>query len=191
MLKVLLAMKNPTEAIMSLLKGHTVDTLRDNESMLKAIAKNNYELILFEGEIKVLPSIKATDPRVEVIFFSDSEVDAVEAVKNGASAYFSLPFEIERLKEIIDSISDLFHVRKESAELERLLSAKYTFLRGVIGKNPKMLDIFALTRRIAPYFKTVTIMGETGTGKEIIGKALHSLSPAAKIPLLFVIVQDL
>jgi len=180
MLKVLLAMKNPTEAIMSLLKGHTVDTLRDNESMLEVIAKNNYELILFEGEMEVLPSIKATDPRVEVIFFSDSEVDAVQAIKNGASAYFSFPVGIERLKEIIDSISDLFHVRKESAELERLLSAKYTFLPEVIGKNPKMLDIFALTRRIAPYFKTVTIMGETGTGKEIIGKALHSLSPVSK-----------
>lgn len=180
MLKVLLAMKNPTEAIMSLLKGHAVDTLRDNESMLEVIAKNNYELILFEGEMEVLPSIKATDPRVEVIFFGDSEVDAVEAIKNGASAYFSFPIGIERLKEIIDSISDLFHVRKESAELERLLSAKYTFLPEVIGKNPKMLDIFALTRRIAPYFKTVTIMGETGTGKEIIGKVLHSLSPVSK-----------
>jgi DNA-binding NtrC family response regulator len=184
MLKILLAMKNPTEAIMSLLKGHTIDTLRDNESILEVIAKNNYEIILFEGEKDVLQSIKATDPRAEIIFFGDSEADAIEAIKNGASAHFAPPVEIKRLKETIDSISDLFQVRKESAELERLLSAKYTFLPGVIGKNPKMLDIFALTRRIAPYFKTVTITGETGTGKEIIGKALHSLSPASKNPFI-------
>jgi len=184
MLKILLAMKNPNETIMSLLKGHKIDTLRKNESLPDAIANNNYELILYEGEMEILQSIKTLDPRAEVIFFSDSDVDAVEAIKIGASAYFSLPIEFERLKETLDTINDLFQVRKESAELEKLLSAKYTFLPGVIGKNPKMLDIFTLIRRIAPYFKTITIMGETGTGKEVIGKALHLLSPAAKKPFI-------
>lgn len=184
MLKILLALKNPNEAIMSLLKEHKVDTLRKNESLPDAIAKNNYELILYEGEMEIMQSIKTLDPRAEVIFFSVSDVDAIEAIKTGASAYFSPPIEFERLREIIDTINDLFQVRKESAELERLLSAKYTFLPGVIGKNPKMLDIFTLIRRIAPYFKTITIMGETGTGKEVIGKALHLLSPAAKKPFI-------
>jgi DNA-binding NtrC family response regulator len=184
MLKILLAIKNTNEAIMSLLKGHKIDSLHNNESLPDAIVKNNYELILYEGKMEILQSIKTLDPRAEVIFFGDSDVDAIEAIKIGASAYFSPPIESERLKETIDTINDLFQVRKESAELEKLLSAKYTFLPGVIGKNPKMLDIFTLIRRIAPYFKTVTIMGETGTGKEVIGKALHSLSPAAKEPFI-------
>ncbi len=184
MLKILLGLKNPTEAIMSLLKEHTVDMLSDNESLLEAVAKNNYELVLLEGEMGALQTIKALDPRIEVIFFGDSKTDAIEAIRQGASAYFSFPLEIKRLKEIIDSISDLFKVKKESAELERLLSAKYTFLTGVVGKSPKMLDIFSLIRRIAPYFKTVTIIGETGTGKEIIGRALHTLSPATKNPFI-------
>ena len=184
MLKILLAMKNPNEAIMSLLKGHSVDTLRKNESLPDAIVKNNYELLLYEGEMEILQSIRTLDPRAEVIFFSDSDVDAIEAIKIGASAFFSPPIEFERLKETIDTINDLFQVRKDSAELEKLLSAKYTFLPGLIGKNPKMLDIFTLIRRIAPYFKTITIMGETGTGKEVIGKALHLLSPAATKPFI-------
>jgi DNA-binding NtrC family response regulator len=184
MFKVLLALKSPTQAILSLLKGHAVDRLGENESLFEAVAKNNYELILFEGEKDVLQSIKATDPRAEVIFFGDSEVDAIEAIKKGASAHFAPPVEIKRLKETIDNISDLFQVRKESAELEKLLTAKYTFLPGVIGKNPKMLDVFSLISRIAPYFKTVTIMGDTGTGKEIIGKTLHSLSTVAKHPFI-------
>lgn len=184
MLKIFLALKTPNEPVMSLLKGHKVDILRGNESPTDAIAKNNYELILFEGEMEILQSIKTLDPRAEVIFFGDNDVDAIEAVKIGASAYFSPPIEFERLKETVDTINDLFLVRKESAELEKLLSAKYTFLPGVIGKNPKMLDIFTLIRRIAPYFKTITIMGETGTGKEVIGKALHLLSPAARKPFI-------
>jgi DNA-binding NtrC family response regulator len=184
MLKILLALKTPNEPVMSLLKGHKADTLRRNESLTDAITKNNYELILFEGEMEILQSIKTIDPRSEVIFFGDNDVDAIEAVKIGASAYFSPPIEVERLKETVDTINDLFQVRKESAELEKLLSAKYTFLPGVIGKNPKMLDIFTLIRRIAPYFKTITIMGKTGTGKEVIGKALHLLSPAARKPFI-------
>jgi two-component system, NtrC family, response regulator AtoC len=184
MLKILLALKTPNEPVMSLLKGHKADTLRRNESLTDAITRNNYELILFEGEMETLQSIKTIDPRSEVIFFGDNDVDAIEAVKIGASAYFSPPIEVERLKETVDTINDLFQVRKESAELEKLLSAKYTFLPGVIGKNPKMLDIFTLIRRIAPYFKTITIMGETGTGKEVIGKALHSLSPADRKPFI-------
>jgi DNA-binding NtrC family response regulator len=184
MLKILLALKNPNEDIMSLLKEHKVDTLHKNESLPDAIAKNNYELILYEGDMAIMQSIKTLDPRAEVIFFSVSDIDAIEAIKTGASAYFSSPIEVERLRETIDTINDLFQVRKESAELERLLSTKYTFLPGVIGKNPKMLDIFTLIRRIAPYFKTITIMGETGTGKEVIGKALHFLSPAARKPFI-------
>jgi len=184
MLKILLALKNPGNDIMSLMKGHKVDTLHRNESLPDSIAKNNYELILCEGKMEILQSIKTLDPRSEVIFFGDSAVDAIEAIKIGASAYFSPPIEFEKLKETIDTVNDLFQVRKESAELEKLLSAKYTFLPGVIGKNPKMLDIFALIRRIAPYFKTITIMGETGTGKEVIGKALHSLSPAINQPFI-------
>ena len=184
MLRILFALKKSNEAIMSLLKGHAIDILHKNESPPDAIANNNYELILYEGKMEILQSVKTLDPRAEVIFFSDSDVDAIEAIKIGASAYFSPPIEFERLKETIDTINDLFQVRKESAELEKLLSAKYTFLPGVIGKNPKMLDIFTLIRRIAPYFKTITIMGETGTGKEVIGKALHLLSPAAKKPFI-------
>jgi DNA-binding NtrC family response regulator len=184
MLKILLALKNPNEATISLLKGHKVDTLHKDESLPDAIVKNNYELILYEGEKEILQSIRTLDPRAEVIFFSDSDVDAIEAIKIGASAFFSPPIEFERLKDTLDTINDLFQVRKESAELEKLLSAKYTFLPGLIGKNPKMLDIFTLIRRIAPYFKTITIMGETGTGKEVIGKALHLLSPAATKPFI-------
>ena len=137
MLKIFLALKTPNEPVMSLLKGHKVDILRGNESPTDAIAKNNYELILFEGEMEILQSIKTLDPRAEVIFFGDNDVDAIEAVKIGASAYFSPPIEFERLKETVDTINDLFLVRKESAELEKLLSAKYTFLPGANREKPQ------------------------------------------------------
>ena len=184
MLKILFALKNQSEAVTSLLKGHKVDMLSKNESISGIIQKDNYDLVLLEGEMDVISSIKAVDPRIEIIFFGGKEEDALEAIKQGASAFSSLPVEIGRLNETIDNISNFFAVRKESAELEKQLSAKYTFSPGIVGKNPKMLDVFALIRRIAPYYKTVTVMGETGTGKELIARALHSLSPVAKNPFI-------
>jgi DNA-binding NtrC family response regulator len=183
MLKIFVALEKPPEYITSLLKDYSLDILREEESLFETIAKNNYEIILFDGKIEVIQSIKALDPRAEIIFFGSRE-NAIEAIKQGASAHFSFLDEIQRLKETIDRISNLFGERKESAELERQLSEKYTFFPGIAGKNPKMLDIFGLIRRIAPYFKTVTIMGETGTGKELIGKALHSLSHASENPFI-------
>lgn len=184
MLKILLALKSPSEAIMALIGAYRVDMLKENESLPKAVTKNSYDLILLEGETDVLPSIKAIDPRVEVILFGHREDDVFESIKQGAYAYFLFPVEIENLKKTIDSISEMVVIRQENAKLERQLSTHYTFFSGVVGRNPQMLDIFTLLRRIAPYYKIVTIMGETGTGKEVIAKALHSLSPYSKNPFI-------
>jgi DNA-binding NtrC family response regulator len=184
MLKVLLALKKPSEAIMSLLDGHLVNMLRKNESLSKAVEKKNYDVVLFEGNIDILPSIKAVDPRVEMILFGEKDGVAIEAIKLGASAYFSFPIEIEKLRETIDGISNLVEIRRENAELEGQLSEKFTFFPGVVGRNPRMLDIFSLIRRVAPYYKTVTIIGDTGTGKELIAKALHNLSPVSEHPFI-------
>lgn len=182
MLKILLAFKDPSEAVVDLLKGHKIDTPPENKPILELVTKNSYDLILIKGGIELLPPIKHADPRVEVITFCDKE-DAIEAIKQGASACLTLPVDLERLKDAVESIHNMFDTRRETAELERLLSAKYTFA-GAVGRNPHMLDIFALLKRIAPYYKTVTITGETGTGKEIIARALHASSPFAKSPFV-------
>jgi len=184
MLKILFTLKKPVEDVLALLKGYSVETLREDESLLPRIAKGNYDIILLEGEIDILPAIKATDPRVEVIFFGEQKEDTIEAIRRGATAYFSYPVEIERLRETIGSISNIAGLRAENAELERLLTTKYTFFNSIVGRNPQMLEIITLIRRIAPYYKTVTIMGETGIGKELVARALHSLGPSEKNPFI-------
>jgi len=184
MLKILNALKSASEAIATSIGAHTVDVLREDGSLLEVVAKNSYDLILLEGEINLVPSIKAVDPRVEVILFGTGEEEVFESIKQGAFACFSYHVDMERLKETIDSIEDVVVLKQEIAKLEMQLSTKYTFLDGVVGRNPKMLDIFNLLKRIAPYYKAITIMGETGTGKEVIAKALHSLSPVSKEPFV-------
>lgn len=183
MLKILLSLTDITNDLMALLKPHNVETLKEGASLTGTVSDNSYKLIILDRGISILPSIRKADPRAEIILFGDSEVDAVEAVRMGASAFFELPVDLEKLERTIGDIEDLFEMRRETAELERLLNTKCTFA-GVVGRNPGMLEIFSFIRRIAPYYKTVTIMGETGTGKEVIAKALHSLSPAPEGPFV-------
>ena len=94
-----------------------------------------------------------------------------------------MPVDLDRLKATIDDIADMFEIRSETARLEEQLDSKYTFA-GIVARNPKMLEICSLIRRIAPYFKMVTIIGETGTGKEIVARALHALSARPKDPMV-------
>jgi DNA-binding NtrC family response regulator len=184
MFKILLSLKRQSQVVMPLIHSYKVDTLREYESLLEVISRKDYDLILLEDDIDMISQIKSIDPRAEIILFGNRGEDIFEFIRQGAYAYFSFPVEIEKLKETIESVADMVALRQENAKLERQLSANYTFFDGVVGRNPQMLDIFTLLKRIAPYYKMVTIMGETGTGKEIVAKALHSISPAATEPFV-------
>src|SRR4029077_2961453 len=68
--------------------------------------------------------------------------------------------------------------RRKTFELDRDLLDAYQF-EGIVGRSPLMLDIFAKVRRVAPHFRTVLVTGSTGTGKELVARALHRLSPVS------------
>ena len=101
----------------------------------------------------------------------------------GASAHFPLPLDLVRLEGTIGDIAALFDMRVETARLERHLDSQYVFA-GIVARNPKMLEVFSFIRRVAPYFTIITITGETGTGKEVVAKAIHALSPKSGEPML-------
>jgi DNA-binding NtrC family response regulator len=176
MLKILIALKKAPESILQALEGHEVEQTEGNGDSLLALVKHgNYHLILAKGLGSLLPDIKATDPRAEVVLVGESESASVEAIKNGAFAFLTEPVDVERLAGIVGEINEMCAVRSEMAHLEEQLDQKYTFA-GIVGRNPKVLDIISFIKRIAPYFKAVAITGETGTGKEVVARALHSLS---------------
>lgn len=186
MLKILYALRGPVSEIFSLLSGHRVEILSGERSLRENLFKKHYDLILLEDGIDAMQVVKTEDPRAEVILFSTEEINSVEALKKGAFACFALPFqEPERLREIIGVLSEMVRIRVETAYLEKQLTLKYTF-SGVVGRNPQMLNIFDLLRRIAPYYRMLTIIGETGTGKEALARALHMISPVANQPFVAV-----
>jgi len=183
LLRVFLSLKDSHNDVLPLLDGHQVDVHNGTGSFQQKIATGNYHLVLSDADASMVPSIKLADPRVEVILIGNHRDDGVEAIREGAWAHFSTPLDLDRLKATIEEIVDMFEIRSETARLEEQLDSKYTFA-GIVARNPKMLEICSFIRRIAPYFKMVTIMGETGTGKEVVARAIHSLSAKQKDPLL-------
>jgi DNA-binding NtrC family response regulator len=178
-LRVLVALSSTHRALLGLFEACEVHLRSPGEVTEHLISQNGYHLILLENGNGLLSLVRAADPRAEIIVFGRDEDAAVEAVAKGASAYFTLPPDLERLRETISGITEIFSLRQETGRLEKLLQDHYLF-RGVVARNPQMLEILNYMRRVAPYYRTITITGETGTGKEVIAKALHSLNPGVK-----------
>lgn len=169
--------------LMGLLGAFNTVVWSEAEPLIEQIKRNSYNVIIMAYELDLLQSVKNADPRIEVFLVGGSGMDEVEAINRGATACLPEPVDMERLKKTIEEVDEIALVRMETAELEKQIFERCTFA-GVVGKSPRMLDIFNYLRRIAKYYKTATIMGETGVGKEEIAKALHHTSPGSKEPFL-------
>jgi two-component system response regulator HydG len=192
MLRILLSLKEPRDEIVDLLEGHHVDAEyaaaiptapAAADPLRRKVASGNYNVVLLEGDASDVAPVKEADPRAEVILVGNDVKDGIDAIKEGAWAHFPLPLDLDRLKGTIDDIADMFDMRRETAHLERQLDSQYAFA-GIVARNPKMLEIFSFIRRVAPYFRTITVTGETGTGKEVVARAVHSLSAKPHEPML-------
>ncbi len=183
MLKILLHLKKTPETLHPMLKKHEVDEVGRSDEMLERVRHGNYHLVFAEGVAALLPEIKSADPRTEVVLVGGDDQDGVETIKNGAFAVLVQPMDLERFSAIVDEVDEMFAMRRQMAALEEQLDQKYTFA-GMVGRNPKVLDIISFIKRIAPYYKMVLVTGETGTGKEVIARALHSLSAKPNDPFV-------
>ena len=132
---------------------------------------------------EVLECILAEDPGAEVILMTAhySTESAVEAIQKGACDYLNKPLNLENLRRRISGLVADAEDRRRTQVLEHELLDACQFV-GIVGRSPLMLDVFAKLRRVASHFRTALITGPTGTGKELVARALHSLSPVASGP---------
>ncbi len=131
--------------------------------------------------IELLERVLQTDPAVEVILMTGhySTDSAVEAIQKGAADYLTKPLDFDRLSARIESLLRAIRHRQRAARLDQELLETCQF-EGIVGRSPLMLEVFARIQRVAPHFRTVLVTGATGTGKELVARALYGLSPAAK-----------
>jgi DNA-binding NtrC family response regulator len=173
------------------LEGFTVTTAEGGIEGLKRFDESLYDLVLLDlmmpdkGGLEVLDEIRARDKQTPVFLitaYGSIEV-AVEALKAGANDYFSKPWDNEKLMIEIERQISRTRLEQENRELRRALKQRYSF-PNIVGKSERMLRVLDLVAQVAPSRSNILITGETGTGKELIAKAIHANSPRAERPFV-------
>ena len=130
------------------------------------------------GGLDVLRALREIDPRCQAVLMTGyASVDtAVEAIKLGAMDYLSKPLDFTRLDQLLGSVRDDLERRRNLLAVESDIARRLEFA-GMIGRGPVMQELFGMIRRLAPHVRTALITGETGTGKELVARALHQTGP--------------
>ena len=167
-------------------KGYTVDTAISGAEAFEKIAAGKYDTALIDlklpdtNGLEILKEIKKSQPDCQVIIITGYSTvkTAVEAIQLGAFDYVEKPFvDINEMEELIERS---LNVR---AETEKFSLAQEE-LGFVIGHDQKMLNLVSAARKIAKKNITVLIQGETGTGKEVLARYIHSASHRSRQPFL-------
>ncbi|RLD86687.1 MAG: sigma-54-dependent Fis family transcriptional regulator [Bacteroidetes bacterium] len=135
--------------------------------------------------IEFLEKIKKFNQNIFVILMTaySNVSTAVEAMKLGAYDYIEKPFENDKLLIIIERILELKQIKDENKELKIKLKQDYDF-SSYVGDSPKVIEIFDLVKLVAQKSTSVLLVGETGTGKELITNIIHYNSSRSKKPLV-------
>ncbi|HEY6362172.1 MAG TPA: sigma-54 dependent transcriptional regulator [Vicinamibacterales bacterium] len=168
-------------------EGFEVATTDDASDALVQLLKRPADLVLLDlgrpgvTDLDALRSIRDVSPQSNVVLMTAfGTIDnAVEAVKLGAIDYLTKPFDLTRLRQLLRDVRGEAEQRRAVLTLESDVAQRLEFC-GMIGRGPAMQDVFSLVRRLAPHARTVLVSGETGTGKELVARALHRLGPRAR-----------
>jgi len=135
--------------------------------------------------LDVLERVKTMNPSVQVIVATGhGSIDsAVSAMRRGAHHYVTKPINPTVLLKLVQDIIEKRTLRREVQELRAQLSDKFGFDQ-IIGRSPSMLAIFDVIRHVAPTRATVLVSGGSGTGKELVARAIHQASPRRERPFV-------
>ena len=170
-------------------QGYQVISTRSADRAMDLIGKNSAQIVLLcfarnplvtSLLFQLLKRIKELDERTEVLLVAPrcSEDFAAKAAQGGAADCISASGDLDAVLQAIKRVEEYYSIRNQTGRLEHDIQALYTF-QGMISRNPRMLEVFSLVKRLARHFTSISITGETGTGKEMVARAIHHLSPRA------------
>jgi two-component system, NtrC family, response regulator AtoC len=174
-------------------EGYRVRVAGGGEEALRLAGAEPFDMALVDlrmpdldglGVLKQLAMIQPDLPVVILTAFATIET-AIEAVNAGAFDYLSKPFRMEEIKIVVRRTLDARRLARENLQYRQELRARYGF-EGLIGQSHQMVEIYKLIARMAALDTTVLIEGETGTGKELVARAIHGASARAARPFVVV-----
>lgn len=174
-------------------EGYQVEVAGCAEDALRLMETSLFDLVLSDvsmpglGGIELLSRIKKISPETGVLMitaFSAAE-QAVEAMKLGAYDYISKPFKIEEIKQLVKNALEKQGLKRENILLKKDVQERDSFC-GIIGKSPKMRELFEMIQKVANSQSSVLVLGESGTGKELAARSVHTCSPRKSKPFVAV-----
>jgi len=165
-------------------RGYRVEQADSGEAAIAKLADFAFDIIITDLRLPGVDGSAVVEAAVEryphiiaiVVTGYGTVKDAVEAIKRGASDFVNKPFQIDELLHVLDSALEQRRLKSENAYLRAQLDERYRF-EGIVGKSRPMQLLFQLLETVAPTSSTLLITGETGTGKEVVSRAIHHNSP--------------
>ncbi len=171
--------------------GHDATICEDGESAKKALQNNTYDAAIVDLRMpglsgwQVVEHIKQVAPDTEVIIHTGhgSMEEAIQAIRHGANDFLQKPCKLFDISNVLNRIAEKRALTNKALALEGRLRA----IEGssdLVGRTSIMQHVKALIEKVAPSDSSVVILGETGTGKELVARRVHELSPRAKMPFV-------
>ena len=167
--------------------GYEAVPTADPEEALKLIKRGRCRLALVDVHMprmdgyEFLNQALQSDPGVHILLMTgDYTLDsALEAIRRGAADFLPKPIDLGHLKKTLDDAAKLYDQRRRVRVLEEQLLKDLEF-HGIVGKSPAMLEVFDFARKVARHYTNVLLAGPTGSGKELVARAIHQLSPVSQ-----------
>jgi DNA-binding NtrC family response regulator len=165
-------------------RGFKVEQCESGEAAVARLADFAFDVIItdlrlpgIDGQALVQAAVGRYPDIVAIVVTGyGTTKDAVGAIKSGAYDFVTKPFQIDELLHVLNSALEQRRLKSENAYLRAQLEERYKF-EGIVGKSRPMQKLFQLLETVAATNSTILVTGETGTGKEIIARAIHHNSP--------------
>jgi two-component system response regulator HydG len=172
-------------------EGYTAQIAMTGKEGLEKLKAGRFDVVVTDlvmpgiDGMQVLQEAKGIDPGIQVILVTGfgTVESAVDAMSKGAFNYLLKPLNINELRAVVANALEKRGLIRRNRELEERLDEKFGF-EGIIGNSPLMKEVYDVMRRVAGTSATVLIFGETGTGKELVAKAIHQNSPRKARPFV-------
>ncbi len=172
-------------------EGYEVETASDGFLAVELLKDDNFDLVISDMNmpgmtgLEVLQEVKTFKVEQDfIVMTAFATVDtAIEAMKLGASDYITKPFKVDEIKLTIEKSINRKKLVSENIELKKQLQDNNSF-SNFIGNSEPVVKLKKLATRVASSDSTVLVLGESGTGKDLISKAIHHLSPRCNAPFI-------